>query len=59
MILVLFAYTEIPLNNAHTGASNKIRGLNFGLSIRLHPSCPMFTLCSMRLVGLCLFGCKT
>ena len=36
-ILALIAYTQKPPINAHVDISSRARGLNFGLSLHLHP----------------------
>ena len=35
--MVLVAYGQMPLIYAHAGTSTKARGINFGLSLHLHP----------------------
>ena len=34
---MLIAYVQMPLINAHAVVSSGARGLNFGLSLHLHP----------------------
>ena len=36
-ILVLIAYVKTPLITAYAALSSKVRGLNFGLCLHLHP----------------------
>ena len=42
--MVFIAYDQMPLINAHADVYSKARGLNFGLSLYLHP-CFMYTSC--------------
>ena len=56
-VLVLISYVQMLLINAHTDVSIEARGLNFGLSLHVHPYLQGFRFVS-RLVGWCNHGAK-
>ena len=45
-ILVLITYAHMPLIKVHANMSSKARGLNFGLSLLLHPYLPSIHICT-------------